>query len=354
MRQATSPARCRLSFAALALASQLSLACGGDEATRPSASSEAPAAFGEPNAAPSQAVAPSTPAAPPVNTPPAAAAPRANAEGGPAADPELVGAAPTGTAGTSGEATGMGGANPGTSNTPPPPAASASSLGLDKLRIVAVGDSITQSTCWRALLWQHLNQDFPSRFDFVGSHPGADCMPADYDRDSEGYATSLVTEVVAGVTNRRTCTPACPSLDDLKQRFAAAPADVALLHYGTNDVWNGIATESIVNAYTAVVGALRDANPKIVVLVAQIIPMNVTDLTCANCTCAGCVTAVPELNARIVTWASANSTSTSPIRVVDQYTGYDAVQNNREGVHPNPSGEAKIADKWYAALAPLF
>jgi mannan endo-1,4-beta-mannosidase len=41
--------------------------------------------------------------------------------------------------------------------------------------------------------------------------------------------------------------------------------------------------------------------------------------------------------------------------VVDQFTGYDAVADNVDGVHPTSStGSQKIADNWYAALVPLF
>ena len=110
-------------------------------------------------------------------------------------------------------------------------------LGLDMVRIVAVGDSITQSTCWRALLWQRLSQDFSGRFDFVGSHKSdSGCTPAGYDQDNEGYGSALVTEVANGATTARTCNPACPSVADLAGRFMQSPADVALMHFGTNDV----------------------------------------------------------------------------------------------------------------------
>jgi hypothetical protein len=83
--------------------------------------------------------------------------------------------------------------------------------------------------------------------------------------------------------------------------------------------------------------------------------MNVTDATCGGCTCQGCPTAIPALNARIVSWAAENGTASSPIRVVDQFTSYDAVTDNVDGVHPTSgTGSQKIADNWYAALAPLF
>ncbi len=271
--------------------------------------------------------------------------------------------APTGVAGSPGEQSAAGsGGQPGTGENPPGVggegggATGSVSLGLEQVRIVAVGDSITQSTCWRALLWQRLSQDFAGRFDLVGSHTSdSGCTPAGYDQDNEGYGSALVTEVAASVTANRTCNPACPTLADLAGRFMQSPADVALMHFGTNDVWNGIPADTIVNAYSAVVGALRGSNPNVVILVSQIIPMNVTNATCTGCTCANCATAIPALNTRILAWAAENTTTASPIRVVDQYTGFDATQDNRDGVHPtNTTGSQKMADKWYEALAPLF
>lgn len=233
----------------------------------------------------------------------------------------------------------------------------------ERVRIVAVGDSITQATCWRALLWQQLERDFPGRSDFVGSHPSdAGCMVAGYDMDNEGYGSALVTEVAAGVTDRRTCSPACPTLDVLRQNFAAAPADVALVHFGTNDVWNGIGAGngsapeagSILAAYGAVLDALRASNPGIRVFVAQIIPMNVTEATCTGCTCAECPDRITTLNQQIALWAAAAGTAASPVSVVDQWTGFDASTDTRDGVHPNLTGSEKMASRWYAALAPLL
>jgi len=222
------------------------------------------------------------------------------------------------------------------------------------IRIMAVGDSITASTCWRANLWQHLTQSFPGRFDLVGSSSSRQDCVAGYDADNQGYGSSLVTEIAAGITTARTCQPTCPALSDLQQAFSAQRADVALMHFGTNDVWNSHPTEDIVSAYTAVVEALRTANPRVVILVAQIIPMNVTDATCGGCTCAGCPGNVPALNTRIVSWATEHDSADSPIRVVDQFTGYDAALDNGDGVHPNAQGAQKIADHWFAALEPLF
>ncbi|MET0414215.1 MAG: SGNH/GDSL hydrolase family protein, partial [Polyangiaceae bacterium] len=175
-----------------------------------------------------------------------------------------------------------------------------------------------------------------------------------FDADNQGYSSSLITEIAAGVTTTRTCDPSCPTMADVAQAFVSADPDVVLMHFGTNDVWNGRAPADILNGYSQVVDAARAANPNVVVLVAQIIPMNVTEATCAGCTCAGCPTAVPQLDQQIVGWAASKSTAESPVVVVDQLTGYDATADNRDGVHPNDSGSQKIADRWLTALTPLF
>jgi lysophospholipase L1-like esterase len=225
------------------------------------------------------------------------------------------------------------------------------------IKIVAVGDSITRATCWRASLWDKLNQNFASRFDFVGTlQSDYGCTPAGYDRDNQGYSSSLVTEIVSNVTTARMCDPMpCPALSDLQQALMTDRADVALMHFGTNDVWNSKNPEDIVNGYSAVVEALRAANPKVVIFVAQIIPMNVSASTCTGCTpCTSCPAGVTALNTRITRWAADTDTPESPIRVVDQYDGYDATADSRDGVHPNQQGAQKMAEQWYAALAPLF
>lgn len=181
------------------------------------------------------------------------------------------------------------------------------------------------------------------------------CSPSNYDKDSQGYGSSLVTEAAANISNARTCQPKCPTLnDDFGPAFNSHKPDVALLHYATNDIWNGKSSTEIINAYGLFVDKLRAANPNVKVLVAKIIPMNVTNATCSGCSCASCATAIPALNSAIEAWAPGKSTSASPISVVDQYTGYDATADNRDGVHPNDSGSTKIADKWRAALEPLF
>lgn len=245
----------------------------------------------------------------------------------------------TGAGGSDGLAGQAGGGRGGTGGSP----------GIAK--IMAIGDSITRATCWRDFLWQQLEQNFAGRFDMVGTlNYDYGCSVGGFDADNQGYSSSLITEVVAGVTNARTCDPYCPSLSDIKTALNTTKPTVVLMHWGTNDVWNAKSTSSITSAYSAVIDAARAANPSVTILVAQLIPMNVTGATCSGCSCASCSTAIPALNSAITTFAASKTTAASPVIVVDQYTGFSATSDTRDGVHPNTSGSQKMATRWYDAL----
>ncbi len=265
-----------------------------------------------------------------------------------------AGGAMAGAGGSASGGTGTGGKSGGSGG-------SAGSVGAGTLKIMAIGDSTTQSTCWRALLWQTLNGKHAGHFDFVGSHRSdAGCSPSNYDQDNEAYGSSLLSEAVSGLfANNRMCSPPaasgpCPKLNDFITAFQSYKPDVALIHYGTNDVWNSIATSSIMAGFDDLVNGLRAANAGVKIFVAQIIPMNVTTATCGGCSCSACTSNIAALNSAIAAWAPMHSTAGSPIGVVDQNTGFDAVADTRDGVHPNDSGSQKMAAKWDAVLEPLF
>ena len=65
-------------------------------------------------------------------------------------------------------------------------------------------------------------------------------------------------------------------------------------------------------------------------------------------------TKIQDLNKAIVPWAQGLNTTASPIWVVDQYTGFSGSSDLRDGVHPNDSGDTKMANIWYPALVNAF
>lgn len=78
--------------------------------------------------------------------------------------------------------------------------------------------------------------------------------------------------------------------------------------------------------------------------VAQIIPLGIGNYNGK----------VQELNRAIVPWAQGLNTTQSPIWVVDQYTGFSGSADLRDGVHPNDSGDIKMANVWYPAVVRAF
>jgi len=195
------------------------------------------------------------------------------------------------------------------------------------VKIMALGDSITGSPgCWRALLWQKLPA---AKVDFVGTLPPQGCGFT-YDGENEGHGGYLVTNVA--------------NQNLLVGWLAATTPGVVMMHFGTNDVWSNIPTSTILTAYGTLVGQMRASNPRMKILVAQIIPMNPS-------TCTECAARVVNLNAAIPAWAASLTTTASPITVVDQWTGFDDATDTYDGVHPNDAGNVKIANRWYPSVS---
>jgi lysophospholipase L1-like esterase len=201
------------------------------------------------------------------------------------------------------------------------------------VRVMPLGDSITGSPgCWRALLWQKLQQAGQTQVDFVGTLPAQGCGFT-YDGDNEGHGGYLATNIA--------------NQNMLPGWLAATHPDIVLMHLGTNDVWSNIPPATILAAFSTLVDQMRASNPNTKILVAQIIPMNPGS-------CAECAQRVVAFNAAIPAWAASKSTAASPITVVDQWTGFDTAADTGDGVHPDDSGIVKIADRWYPALSALL
>ena len=78
------------------------------------------------------------------------------------------------------------------------------------------------------------------------------CDVSGYDRDNEGHGGYIVTDILktagTGVAARAARTPSDPFVSDARDLatwFDNKPADIVLMHFGTNDVWNNIAPATI-------------------------------------------------------------------------------------------------------------
>ena len=201
------------------------------------------------------------------------------------------------------------------------------------VRIMPLGDSITQSVSpynsYRYYLW-HLLLDKGYRTDFVGSLHGVGGGPPanpDFDMDHEGHAGWRADEILANIQMWAT---------------QAAP-DVVLLHIGTNDLCQRQSVASTVNDIGHIIDVLRKVNPRIEILLAQLIGQARLD----DC-------GIPALNAQLPGLAANKNQPESPIVLVDQFTGFDPITMTYDGEHPNDIGDLRMADRWFEKLAPTL
>lgn len=202
----------------------------------------------------------------------------------------------------------------------------------NSVRIMPLGDSITQANArhnsYRRPLWLKLSQA-GHRVDFVGStrkHLGGPPPKQDFDLDHEGHWGWRVDEV----------------LQQIEAWSRKAQPEIVLVHLGTNDLASGEPTDAVVGEVRSLIQTLRQVNPRVKVLVAELIPLEGSDPQ------------FQQFNAQVRQLAAEMTAPESPVIAVDQFTGFDVKQDTYDGCHPNESGEKKMADRWFTALTKVL
>ncbi|MFN7161115.1 MAG: GDSL-type esterase/lipase family protein [Candidatus Gracilibacteria bacterium] len=216
-----------------------------------------------------------------------------------------------------------------------------------KPRIMLLGDSITEHSYaapkdggYRFKLWQKLtNASLP--FDFVGSGNAREGAPNTllyYDADNEGHAGWTTGDILKGINGN--------SSYSFDTWIKDANPDIVVIHLGTNDILKNQSTplSAAVENMKTIISKIRTQNPKAVILMAKIIP---TTIWYSNYHAQG---KVIEYNTMLTDLAAKLTTKTSPIILVDQWTDITG-KDLQDDVHPNSSGEEKIASKWFGPLA---
>lgn len=206
---------------------------------------------------------------------------------------------------------------------------------------VPLGDSITEITCWRALVWDQLQAaGLADKVQYVGSQNSnpQNCKPttANWDQHHEGHSGWLAVDIANNY---------------LTNWLKSTPADIVMFMLGTNDVFRGKSTNDIIAAYTKMVNIMRAANPKTKIIVRPLSPFRLS-LPPANKAqvdlviplSLGSNSNIQALNARIPEWAKGLNSTESPIVIADCYTGY-STSMLRDGVHPNLDGDKLIASR---------
>ena len=202
------------------------------------------------------------------------------------------------------------------------------------IKIAPYGNSITQSNkthqSYRYPLWKKLI-DAKITFDFVGSmntnYGGNPSQPnyngRSFDYDHEGHWGWRADEI----------------LNSMGSWLTKYTPDMVLLHIGTNDCIQGQNNSTTVDEITKIVAKLRSDNPAVVIFLANLIP----------CSASGASSRVNDLNSKIKPLVGQLNTASSPVIFVDQNSGMTS-KDQFDGIHPNASGEEKMAQKWFDAI----
>jgi acetyl esterase/lipase len=190
---------------------------------------------------------------------------------------------------------------------------------------MAVGDSITEGadffSNYRYLLWEKL---FAAGHlvEFVGTRASSSRVGPLAHEGYGGKNTEQLAAIVPG-------------------HFAAHPADIVLLHSGHNHTIEEQPVPGIVAATERLIAAFRAVNPRVTVLLAQVIPAGKLPKYAY----------VPELNRALSDLATRLDSPAQRVVLVDHATGFNwETDTVADKVHPNAVGAAKMADTWFAAL----
>lgn len=122
--------------------------------------------------------------------------------------------------------------------------------------VVPLGDSITEITCWRPLLWSSLaDAGVTNSIEFVGSQTNnpQNCQgPTGWDLHHEGHSGYLAIDIAASW---------------LVGWLQSTVPDIVVFMLGTNDVIGGHSTDEILTAFTTIVQEIRDSNPNTRIIV---------------------------------------------------------------------------------------
>lgn len=216
-----------------------------------------------------------------------------------------------------------------------------------EINILPLGDSITQGVSgfqsYRYKLWTKL-LDAELEFDLVGTLNSTlfgenpppvflDHLEQSFDPDHEGHSGWTADEILSLLPSFQT----------------QYHTDVVLLHIGSNDMLNGVVNalpsqtvESTIEEIEDIIITLRDNNPTVTILMATPIP-SIHD------------SQLSLLQAEIRNIVATVNTVQSKVILVDQADGFNAEigVDTFDGIHPNLSGEEKIAEKWFQAIDSL-
>ena len=196
-------------------------------------------------------------------------------------------------------------------------------------RIMPVGDSITEGgatfSVYRYPLLKKL-KNAGYHIEYVGSR-------------SSGSPDGPLAHEGHGGKNAEFLATVVPKV------FRQYPADIVLLDAGHNHTVEEQPVPKIVAAIESMIAEFRKVNPRVVVMVAQVIHSGKLPK----------YSYIPALNEALAKMAERLNTPEQPVIVVNQAEGFDSNTDTiADKVHPNAVGAEKMADRWFDALTRIL
>ena len=192
----------------------------------------------------------------------------------------------------------------------------------DAVKIMPLGDSITRGWYGSIYYWGYRQPLYVNLtnggydFDFVGSQ----ALGSFPDPDHEGHDGWGADQILA----------------NLSTYLSAHTPDIILLHIGTNDITYG---NQDVNEVNDILATIDDYSESATVILALIINRNPYNY------------ATTQFNEDVNNMALNRIASGDDIIIVDMESALNYPTDiNWDGLHPNDSGYAKMAEVWYNAL----
>ena len=213
-----------------------------------------------------------------------------------------------------------------------PPQTPLGNITAAELRVMPLGDSITQNRAGRTSYRYYLYKAMIANglnANFVGtqqSNFGGPPKFLDFDLDHQGFWDWRADQLLANIYG---------------WALATRP-DYVLIHLGTNDMFQGQSRSSTINELRQIIGNLRLVNSRVRILLAQLIPSSRSNAE------------ISLLNGDIALLANELNTYASPVLLINQNAGFNVGSDTYDGVHPNDSGDQKMTNKWFAGLWQLL
>ena len=196
------------------------------------------------------------------------------------------------------------------------------------VRVLPFGDSVTSSyaghSSYRYWLW-HLLMNRGYDVDFVGTQYGVEGGSpdrTDFDQNHEGHSGWQAQNGAQNAYNI----------------FQSTRPDIVLLDLGANDVEQGQDNAQTIEELRQIIQAARAVNPYTIILIAQPSPGMVNNHE------------LRKLNRMIRMLAREENRPESLVRPVNLNSGFNTERDTFDGVHPNETGELKIARRWFRTL----